>query len=62
MTTAYDLDSDAEAFALAKAEKLPSNLERRLYLSSCWLELLCTAEARLLGWVYQELYGRPFEP
>lgn len=62
MTTAYDLDSDAEAFALAKAENLPSNLERRLYLSSCWLELLCTAEARLLGWVYQELYGKPFEP
>jgi len=62
MTTAYDLDADAEAFALAKAEKLPSNLEKRLYLSSCWLELLCTAEARLLGWVYQELYGKPFEP
>jgi hypothetical protein len=48
--------------ALTKAGKLTTNTERRLYLSSCWLELLLTAEARVLGWVYQELYGRPFSP
>ena len=58
----YDLGGDLVAFALAKAEKLTTQTERRLYLSSCWLELLCTAEARLLGWVYQDLYGRPFSP
>lgn len=58
----YKLDDDIEAFSLAKAEKLTTKAERRLYLSSCWLEALCTAEARVLGWVYQERYGRPFSP
>jgi len=62
LTNAYGLDADEEAFPLAKAEKLPSKIEQRLYLSSCWIELLCTAEARVLGWVYQELYGKPFSP
>jgi hypothetical protein len=48
--------------AIEKAEKLPSKLEKKIYLTSCWLEALCTAEARFLGWVYQELYGMPFQP
>jgi hypothetical protein len=56
----YNLDEDAEAFSLVKAQKLTTNTEKRLYLTSCWLEALCTAEARFLGWVYQEIYGRPF--
>jgi hypothetical protein len=60
MTEAYKLDEDVEASAIQKSAKLTSNAERRLYLTSCWLEALCTAEARVLGWVYQELYGRPF--
>ena len=60
MTEAYKLDDDLEASAIQKAEKLTSNAERRLYLTSCWLEALCTAEARVLGWVYQEMYGKPF--
>ena len=47
---------------VANAEQILSNAERRLYLSSGWLEALCTAEVRFLGWVYQELYGKPFEP
>lgn len=62
LTTAYDLDSDIEAFSLLKSEKLTTNSERRLYLTSCWLEALCTAEARVLGWVYQEIYGRVYSP
>jgi hypothetical protein len=62
MTDAYKLGDDLEAFSLQKAQKLTSKVERRLYLSSCWLEALCTAEARVLGWVYQEKYGRPFAP
>lgn len=62
LTTAYDLDADIEAFSLAKAEKLTTKNERRLYLTSCWLETLCTAEARVLGFVYQEIYGRTFSP
>ena len=47
---------------VAQAEQIPSSSERRLYLSSGWLEALCTAEVRFLGWVFQELYGKPFEP
>ncbi len=62
LTTAYDLDIDPEAFSLKKSDRLTTEVERRLYLSSCWLEALCTAEARVLGWVYQEIYGRPFSP
>ena len=45
---------------MQKSEKLTTNAEKRLYLASCWLEALCTAEARVLGWIYQEIYGRPF--
>jgi hypothetical protein len=50
------------ASAVQEAENLPSNRERRIYLTACWLEALCTAEVRVLGWVYQQLYGRPFTP
>jgi hypothetical protein len=56
----YGIDSDMDAFALAKADLLPTANEKRLYLTSCWIEALCTAEARFLGYVYQEKYGRPF--
>lgn len=45
-----------------QAKLLPSDIERRLYLTSCWIESLCTAETRFLGWVYQELYEKPFQP
>ena len=62
LTEAYKLDDDPQKLALEKSEKLTTNAERRLYLTSCWLEQLCTAEARVLGWVYQEMYGRPFTP
>ncbi len=54
----YILDQSKSHVEQAKA--IPSNTERRLYLSSCWLESLCTAEARFLGWVFQEIYGKPF--
>lgn len=60
LTTAYDLDRDLEASSIAKSALLTTAAEKRLYLTSCWLEALCTAEARFLGWVYQEMYGRPF--
>jgi len=62
LTEAYKLDQNPTALALDRAEKLTTNAERRLYLTSCWLEQLCTAEARVLGWVYQEMYGKPFTP
>ncbi len=47
---------------VAQAEKIPTANERKLYLTSSWIEALCTAEVRFLGWVYQELYGKPFQP
>jgi len=56
----YNLEQ--EKSSVAQADKIPSKTERRLYLTSCWLEALCTAEARFLGWVFQELYGKSFQP
>ncbi|CAN5631414.1 hypothetical protein BH18ACI3_BH18ACI3_19790 [soil metagenome] len=62
ITEANKLDADPNMLAVEKSEKLNTKAERRLYLTSCWLEQLCTAEARVLGWVYQEIYGRPYTP
>ena len=62
ISEANKLDDEPDKLAVERAEKLTTNAERRLYLTSCWLEQLCTAEARVLGWVYQEMYGRPFSP
>ena len=62
LTDAYGLDRSPLETALSKAEKLTTMTERRDYLTSCWHDGLYTAEARILGWIYQELYGRPFTP
>ncbi len=62
MSDAYKLEKKPEDSPLKKSEKLTTNSEKRLYLSSFWLETLCTAELRVLGWIYQELYGHPFTP
>jgi len=59
---AYDLRPGEDSSVVSEAEKIPSRSERDIYLNCCWLETLCTAEARVLGWVYQELYKRPFAP
>jgi hypothetical protein len=56
----YGLDTSNSH--IEESQKLPTTTERRLFLTSSWLEALCTAEVRFLGWVYQELYGRPFQP
>jgi hypothetical protein len=45
-----------------QAEAIPNETEKRLYLTSCWIESICTAEVRFLGWVFQELYEKPFQP
>jgi hypothetical protein len=60
ISDAYNLQS--EESVMARAEKIPTEREREIYLNSCWLETLCTAEARVLGWIYQELYQRAFHP
>jgi hypothetical protein len=62
ITEANNLDKDIEKSSVEKAGLLTTSAEKRLYLSSCWLEALCTAEARVLGWIYQEIYGRAFTP
>ena len=47
---------------MQEAEKIPTERGRKVYLTCCWLEVLCTAEIRILGWIYQELYNRPYAP
>jgi len=59
---AYGLQPSEESSAVHEAGKVPSRRERDIYLNCCWLETLCTAEARVLGWAYQGLYGRAFHP
>lgn len=61
ISQAYGLDTK-ENSAVQEARKIPTENGRAIFLTCCWLETLCTAEIRLLGWVYQELYGRPFHP
>ena len=62
LAEAYGLRPSEESSVVAEAEKIPSRRERDIYLNCCWLETLCTAEARVLGWAYQGLYGRAFHP
>ena len=61
MATAYKLDAEAPS-TIQEAEKIPTANGRKIYLTCCWLEALCTAELRIMGWIYQELYGKPFQP
>jgi hypothetical protein len=58
----YKLAVKEGASPVFESQKIPSKTEQRLFLTSSWLEALCTAEVRFLGWVYQELYKKPFEP
>lgn len=59
---AYKLDLATGGSVLKESEKIPTARGRRDFLINCWLESLCTAEARVLGWLYKEFYGRPFAP
>lgn len=59
---ARDYKLDTSRSHVEESAKIPNVSERRIYLTSCWFEALCTAEVRFLGWVYQELYGKPFQP
>jgi len=59
---AYKLDLEGGGSVVKEAEKIPSARGRHDFLINCWLETLCTAEARVLGWLYQEFYGRAFAP
>ena len=59
---AYKLDLAAGGSVVREAEKIPTTRGRRDFLINCWVETLCTAEARVLGWLYREFYGKAFAP
>ena len=59
---AYKLDLAEGGSVVKEAEKIPSARGRRDFLINCWVETLCTAEARVLGWLYKEFYGKAFAP
>src|SRR5438309_2789251 len=59
---AYKLDLAGGGSVIKEANKIPSARGRRDFLINCWIETLCTAEARVLGWLYKELYGHAFAP
>ena len=61
MASAYKLNAEA-ASTVEESAKIPTAQGRKIYLTCCWLETLCTAELRIMGWIYQELYGKPFQP
>ena len=58
----YKLELGGSGSIVKEAEKIPSERGRREFLINCWVETLCTAEARVLGWLYKEFYGRPYSP
>ena len=58
---AYTLEMGGSSI-VNESGKIPSAAAREDFLINCWLETLCTAEVRVLGWLYQEMYQRPFHP
>ncbi|HUE81315.1 MAG TPA: hypothetical protein VMM84_04305 [Pyrinomonadaceae bacterium] len=58
----YGLELQNTTSIVREAEKIPSSRGRNDFLLNCWIETLCTAEARILGWLYKEFYGQPFTP
>lgn len=59
---AYQLDLRGGGSIVKQAEKIPFERGRSEFLFNCWIETLCTAEARVLGWLYKEFYGKPYAP
>ncbi|HSE33152.1 MAG TPA: hypothetical protein VLA93_16375 [Pyrinomonadaceae bacterium] len=58
----YKLELRGGDSIVKQADKIPFERGRTDFLLNCWIETLCTAEARVLGWLYKEFYGRPFKP
>ena len=61
VVSAYGLEM-SQSSVVAESSKIPAASSRADFLINCWLETLCTAEIRVLGWLYRELYHRPFHP
>lgn len=62
IASAYSLQMQDTGSIVQEAQKIPAAVTRNDFLFDCWLETLCTAEVRVLGWLYKEFYGRPFHP
>jgi hypothetical protein len=62
VTAAYDLDMTSAISVVGESQKIPAATTRADFLLNCWVETLCTAEIRVLGWLYGEFYTRPFLP
>jgi hypothetical protein len=62
VSAAYNLDTGTASSVVREAQKIPAAKTRAEFLFNCWLETLCTAEIRVLGWLYAEFYARPFRP
>ncbi len=62
ISTAYGLEMKSNRSIVQESQKIPAANTRDAFLIDCWLESLCTAEVRVLGWLYREFYGRPFHP
>jgi hypothetical protein len=52
---AYKLDLKSGGSIVKEAERIPFQRGRTEFLLNCWIETLCTAEARVLGWLYKDL-------
>jgi hypothetical protein len=61
LAQAYTLEMSG-ASVVSESKKIPSASAREDFLINCWVETLCTAEIRVLGWLYREFYQRPFHP
>lgn len=59
---AYKLNLQSGGSIVHEADKIPFQRGRAEFLLNCWIETLCTAEARVLGWLYKEFYGHPYAP
>src|SRR5260370_40903767 len=62
ISSAYQLDLNTTASVVRESQKIPAAIARNDFLINCWLETLCTAEIRVIGWLYREFYPRPFHP
>ena len=62
VSAAFKLDIAAASSVVGESQKIPAATTRVDFLINCWLETLCTAELRILGWLYREFYARPFHP
>ena len=51
ISSAYQLEMQGAASIVKEAQKIPAAMTRNSFLVDCWLEALCTAEIRVLGWL-----------